>query len=296
MKYIINEGAFESKVSLLKSENPNVLKFKTILQTANEINRNGRFYPKRVLEEGLNDPSFQEKLRHKSLYGEVGHPMQQDVMRQSTIVQTNSAFIITELWWEGDVLMGLCETMNTSLGRDMKGLIEQGSEVAFSLRAQGNVHFDNKMQATVVESPIKILTYDWVVSPSHTGSYIQSICEETRSSLLNLNQYPNYAMALTESEKIYNEGVLVDVDYVQQEVDYTQGYSNRYIKYKNMYKFNESDKVVKYSEAKYSVDLLNESENVIKHVITEDYVIKNLRHTFKELDKNITKFDKKDGE
>jgi hypothetical protein len=42
----------------------------------------------------------------------------------------------------------------------MKGLIEQGSRVAFSLRAQGNVHRDAQLNATIVESPIQIATYD----------------------------------------------------------------------------------------------------------------------------------------
>ena len=39
-----------------------------------------------------------------------------------TIDLRNVAFIIKEIWWEGDLLKGRCETANTAVGRDMKGL------------------------------------------------------------------------------------------------------------------------------------------------------------------------------
>ena len=47
--YILNESAFASEVKV-SSKNPDVIEFITTLQEADAPNRNGRIYPKKVLE------------------------------------------------------------------------------------------------------------------------------------------------------------------------------------------------------------------------------------------------------
>ena len=77
--------------------------------------------------------------------------------------------------------MAKIETANTRVGRDMQGLIRQGSKVAFSMRGMSdNVKRDG--QYTRVGSPLMITCWDWVVLPSHPNSYMiregveQKIC------------------------------------------------------------------------------------------------------------------------
>ena len=41
----------------------------TVLQEAEEINRNKRRYTKRAIESGINHPMFQDKLKRKNLFG-----------------------------------------------------------------------------------------------------------------------------------------------------------------------------------------------------------------------------------
>lgn len=94
---------------------------------------------------------------------EAGHPLSEDIKRQAYIDQSRISHIVTSIKWEGNILKGVVETAQTSAGYDMKGLIRQGSNVSFSMRALGNVVKDEG-QYKRVYSPLMILTYDWVGS------------------------------------------------------------------------------------------------------------------------------------
>lgn len=159
--FIINESALATTPAIHK-KNDHSVEFVAVLQEAEKQNRNGRVYHKETIDQALKSPYIQERLRTKSLFGEAGHPSDSSVQRQMSIDLRNIAFIIDEFWWEGNLLKARCETADTAVGRDMMGLIEQGVKVAFSLRAQGNVHQDPLTGKTIVESPIQIVTYDWV--------------------------------------------------------------------------------------------------------------------------------------
>ena len=57
--------------------------------------------------------------------------------------------------------MGTVETAATQAGIDMRGLIRQGSDVAFSMRGMSdNVTRDG--QYMKVGAPLLITSYDWV--------------------------------------------------------------------------------------------------------------------------------------
>lgn len=65
------------------------------------------------------------------------HPFNPDIKRQLYTDQSNISHIINKVWWEGNLLKGEVTAANTHQGKDFDGLIRQGSEVAFSLRAVG---------------------------------------------------------------------------------------------------------------------------------------------------------------
>lgn len=77
---IIYESAQFGDVNIQKKNN-DVLEAIVILQEANKPNRNGRVYPKAVLEKALNAPNIQERLATKTWYGEAGHPLDTSVQR-----------------------------------------------------------------------------------------------------------------------------------------------------------------------------------------------------------------------
>lgn len=280
--FIINESALSSNPAIHK-KHENSVEFITILQEAEKQNRNGRIYHKEVLEQALKSPYIQERLRTNSWFGEAGHPEDSSVQRQMTVDLKNIAFIIKEFWWEGNLLKARCETANTAVGRDMMGLIEQGVKVAFSLRAQGNVHQDPVTGKTIVESPIQIVCYDWVGVPSHDSAFLQSVCEETRSAMLYGNRFPNKQIALVESANIFENGELFDMDKKPEMIteDYTKKYTMNLKKRNDMY-MPEAGDVVSSMNLTETV-VANHNTNKIKKVLTEDYIVKDIRKSLLNL-------------
>lgn len=195
--YLITEAATAVITPRVVQEDEQSTKFIAEIQEAEAPNRNGRIYSKEALDAAVRHYSIQEKLKAKALYCEAGHPLSDDPKRQMYIDQTNVSHIITDIWWEGNRLMAKIETANTRVGRDMQGLIRQGSKVAFSMRGMSdNVKRDG--QYTRVGSPLMITCWDWVVIPSHPNSYM--VKED-----VNFKLPSNMTQA---DEKVLNEGVL----------------------------------------------------------------------------------------
>lgn len=115
---------------------------------------------------------------------ECAHPLSTDPKRQMYIDQRNISHIVTSYRWDGNHLMGIVETANTAAGSDMAGLIRQGSNASFSMRGVGNVTV-KEGSYTRVKSPLFIVSYDWVVIPSHPNSYMTRIIQESDQSVLN---------------------------------------------------------------------------------------------------------------
>jgi hypothetical protein len=270
--FLIQESAFSAS-PVISKKNEHTVEFIAVLQEADRPNRNGRIYYKTVLEQALQSPYIQERIRTKSFYLEAGHPSDTSVQRQMTIDQKNIAAILKEFWWEGNLLKGKIETANTSVGRDMKGLIEQGSRVAFSLRAQGNVHFDQSINATIVEAPIQIATYDWVVNPSHDKAFLETICEDTRCSLFGVKESSN-RLVLAESINLFENGNLISLTEVTQPVvvDYARNFWKKVKPLSEAYLHTEGDKL---AVADKIATVVN--ENVTKKVVLEDFLLKDIR-------------------
>ena len=273
---IIHESAQFGDVSIQK-RNPNTIEFITVLQEANKSNRNGRIYPKAVLEKALNAPNIRERLATKTWFGEAGHPMDTSVQRQMTIDMRNIAFIIKAIWWEGDLLKGRLETADTAVGRDMKGLIEQGCRVAFSLRAQGNVHTNPVTGIVEVEDGLQILGYDWVQVPSHAKAFMEKICEATALAMYKTAKNKLSPMVLCESEDLFINGEVYDPsnEVNPTELDYTKNYTPKFKKVEDMYVPEDDDEVI--SMDTDTTLIKNESKNVFKKVLTEDYLVKDIR-------------------
>ena len=279
---LIHESAQFGDISVTKKEK-DYIEFIAVLQEANKPNRNGRIYPKHVLEKALKAPNIQERLTTKSWYGEAGHPLDSSVQRQMTIDLRNVAFIITEIWWEGDLLKGKLETASTSVGKDMKGLIEQGCKVAFSLRAQGNVHTNPVTGLVEVEEGLQILGYDWVQTPSHAKAFMEKICEATILSMYRTTKDSLTAEILCESENLFMNGSMVDLTTkpTTTSMDYTKDYTTKFKKVEDMYVPEITDKVV--SIGLKETLILNQSTNTEKKVLTEDYIVKDIRKRLSEL-------------
>lgn len=278
--YILNEAAFTTPVSISAKKTDSV-EFVTTLQEADAPNRNGRVYPKKVLEQALQSPYVQERIKTNSFIGEANHPLDTSVQRQMSIDLRNAAFIIKEFWWEGNLLKARCETANTSVGHDMKGLIEQGVQVAFSLRAQGNVHTNPVSGLVEVESPLQICTYDWVLCPSHSKAFMEKICEATSYAMFGVAKNRLESRILCESEDLFMNGTMINPAEATpvDELDYTKNYTNKFKHSSEMYVPEEEDEVLSMDTGVTYV----KNENTIKKVLTEDFLVKDFRRRIKGL-------------
>jgi hypothetical protein len=202
--YILTEAGVESKPEIIQSTKQYV-RMNCILQEGDVENRNRRIYPTKILQEAIKAPYIVERLKTKSLLGECGHPLDQSIERQMTIDMSRASHIITDLKFDRNLMKGVVETANTRIGRDMKGLVEQGCKVAFSFRGMAPIKTESGKQ--VISNPMKALTWDWVLHPSHVPAYMENVIE---SAMITSNN-EDIQIALTESnlrEFLSREGVM----------------------------------------------------------------------------------------
>ena len=172
-----------------------------ILQTADERNRNGRYYAEEELFPQITAPRTVELLESGTLKAEMGHPLQKDLQRQSTIDDTRTCARFLKLWTEGKNVMAHVVATNNELGKAFDADLREGIKPAWSLRALGSVH-QTKRGCEVRN--IRIITWDNVIYPSHQGAYTQRLL--TESTVLDCND-----QTLNESNGITPEGIVIPI-------------------------------------------------------------------------------------
>jgi hypothetical protein len=209
--YIFHESHVnESEIRSITHGRNGVVRMVTVLQEANLPNRNGRIYPKAVIDKALQAPFVKEKLATNSLLGEDGHPVTDSVQRQVTIVQSNACCAIKRFYWDDqdpNILLGEVESAGTTVGKDWAGLIrENGMIPSFSMRGLGDV-IKGANGSVTVKDPLRIVTYDAVNFPSHKKAYMRSL-QEDATTAITMGNLARYAAANSKDLAQLNESVL----------------------------------------------------------------------------------------
>lgn len=147
-----------------------------IVQTADERNRNGRFYAKEEIFPKLRDPRLIELLNAGYLRAELGHPLSKELVRQQTIDDTKTCAKFLKIWTEGNNIWAQFCGTNNEYGRVFQEDLLDGCKPAWSLRALGSL--ENTSRGAEVKN-LKIITWDQVIYPSHPGAYTQRIVSES---------------------------------------------------------------------------------------------------------------------
>jgi hypothetical protein len=164
-KYVISEFyAFEADSNLIteaeESNQPIIMK--GILQKANTENRNGRVYPLNILKREAE--KYEKCVKENRATGELDHP-------DSAIISlSNVSHMVTEMWWEGETLMGKVKLLDTPSGNILKGLLKSGVQLGISSRGVGSVKQKNGLD--VVQEDFELICFDFVSSPSTPGAYL----------------------------------------------------------------------------------------------------------------------------
>jgi hypothetical protein len=119
-------------------------------------------YPFKVLDENVK--RLKEVLEQPWPGRRVDHPT------DSIIHFANASHVITKLWWEGNVLMGEGEILNTPAGKVLKALINDGVRVGISSRGVGSGR-TNENGILVIGESYKLITFDAVADPSTYEAY-----------------------------------------------------------------------------------------------------------------------------
>ena len=91
------------------------------LQEADVQNGNGRVYPRKILEREVKN--YSKLVKEKRALGELDHP------EDSVINLKNASHMVTDIWWDGDDVMGKVKVLPTDAGNTLRALVEGGESV-----------------------------------------------------------------------------------------------------------------------------------------------------------------------
>lgn len=138
-----------------------------LMQVAGGLNGNGRIYPKPILEREVQ--KFKDTfIKQGNPFGELDHP-------DSPIVSVqNVSHAITDLWWEGDNLMGRVEVLNTPFGNIVKEILKAGYVIGISSRGTGSVE-STADGRDIVQDDYDLVTWDFVSNPSVPNAFHKQV-------------------------------------------------------------------------------------------------------------------------
>ena len=192
----------ETRNLKMLQENKNFLdyskpfEFYAVLQKYNTPNRNGRIYPERILKREAEN-YIKNYINKGTSLSELNHP------ESSLIDLDRVSHIITEVWWEGNVLLGKLRLL-TSPGFHERGVcstkgdlaanyLRQGVTLGISSRGVGSLKKNGEQNE--VQDDFELICFDLVSSPSTPGAYL----------FADPNDRMKYEENLKEEQEIKNE-------------------------------------------------------------------------------------------
>jgi len=164
-----NQYIMESK-SFLDHSKP--FEFYAVLQKYDTPNRNGRVYPEKILKREAEN--YKKVIDKGASLSELNHP------ESSLIDLDRVSHIITEIWWDGPVLLGKLKLL-TSPGFHERGVVStkgdlaanylrQGVTLGISSRGVGSLKKVGEQNE--VQEDFELICFDLVSSPSTPGAYL----------------------------------------------------------------------------------------------------------------------------
>lgn len=146
------------------------LHIKGIFLQSEQKNRNGRIYPRSLLEREV-ARYLREWVNQGRGYGELGHP------DTPTINLDRVSHIITELKQDGNDWVGKARVIKEGNGKIVHGLIDAGGRIGVSSRGVGTWKMVN--EAKLIQDDYHLSTAaDIVADPSAPDAFVNSLMEQ----------------------------------------------------------------------------------------------------------------------
>lgn len=139
-----------------------------IFMQAEVKNRNGRIYPKSILEREV-ERYRKSHITEKRALGELGHP------NGPKINEDRVSHLITELNQNGNDFIGKAKILSTPMGNIARSLIEDGVKIGVSSRGLGSLKEKNGVNE--VQDDFFLATVDIVTDPSAPSAFVNGIME-----------------------------------------------------------------------------------------------------------------------
>jgi hypothetical protein len=180
---------------------PNPLEFYATLQKYGVPNRNGRVYPERILKREVE--KYKKAINKGLSISELNHP------ESSLIDLERVSHLITDVWWEGNVLMGKIKLLTTP-GFHERGIVSSPGDVAANLMRQGVTmgvssrgigSLAKKGEQNEVQDDFELICFDLVSSPSTPGAYLFLNKEDKNKYEENLEEEKKSPENITKNDK-----------------------------------------------------------------------------------------------
>lgn len=143
-----------------------------VLQKFDTPNKNGRVYGERILKREVEN--YKRLIEKRNALGELNHP-------ESSLVDLERAsHRITDVWWDGKILMGKVEILTseafrttgqiTCMGDIAANLLMHGVVLGISSRGVGSLKKVGEYNE--VQDDFEMVCFDLVSSPSTPGAYL----------------------------------------------------------------------------------------------------------------------------
>ena len=139
-----------------------------VFAQAETKNRNGRIYPKPVMEQAVAKYVDTQVSKDRAV-GELNHP------EGPTVNLDKVSHKINELKIEGNNVMGRASILDTPNGQIVKGLLDGGVQLGVSTRGMGSLQ--NQGGAMVVGDDFVLNTVDIVQDPSAPTAFVNGVME-----------------------------------------------------------------------------------------------------------------------
>ena len=166
---LITEQAVQSEFLIEEIDGTKNYKIKGIFLQADIKNRNGRVYPKEILEKEVSRYN-REFINKRRAFGELGHP-------DGPVVNLERvSHMITDLHPDGQNFVGEAKIMDTPYGKIVKNLINEGAQLGVSSRGMGSLV--RRSGVNEVGRDFYLATAaDIVADPSAPDAFVEGIME-----------------------------------------------------------------------------------------------------------------------
>jgi len=139
-----------------------------VFMSAEQKNRNGRIYPRNVMESAVNKYNVEQVIKGRAV-GELNHP------EGPTINLDKVSHKIESLDWSGNNVVGKATVLDTPMGMIVQGLLQGGVQLGVSTRGMGSLQRTN--DAMVVKDDFLLNAVDIVQDPSAPSAFVNGVME-----------------------------------------------------------------------------------------------------------------------